>query len=130
MSKCRKCKSSTLCTDCGVNTFFNHVFVKCYCDGNWVTGGCTSVKYCTEVDAETVLCLNCSSLFSLDPISHQCVCSNGVKGINGICAYILGCITGSLVNGVPACITCNSTAHMIISNNQCECMQGTTLYGS
>lgn len=127
---CRVCNNATYCTDCGFDAFFDPTYMKCLCNGYWVTGGCTQIRYCTEIDPETALCLSCGSNFSLTANQKGCVCLVDVNIINGLCTNISGCLTAEMINNEPQCLACNISANYRLTISfTCECTEGLSAIG-
>jgi cysteine-rich repeat protein len=127
MPHCIECVNSTFCTNCGINAYFDSLRSQCLCNGFWVTGGCTAIFYCKEVDPVTGICVRCGDNFTLSLTGLKCECLIGNTGMSGVCASITGCLTAALIHGKVQCVSCNSTANFRLTlNSTCDCSGGLT----
>jgi cysteine-rich repeat protein len=124
---CEACSSEILCTDCGVNSFYDSISKTCRCSfGNRVTGGCTTVMACSSVD-DSGICQTCKPGFTLNS-SHICACPAGYSVVTNVCIDVPGCITAELIHGVPRCFSCNFSQHFQTDGNgSCLCKSGYSL---
>ena len=115
--ECATCSDSITCDTCASSTL--------------VTGGCTSVLFCTQVDSTMTFtsnrCLVCdpTSMFIL--VNGTCACPSGFYPVGSVCSEVVGCASATpLTTTTSTCHTCDTALNYISLpvSNQCQCTVG------
>ena len=112
MPDCASCSSATQCLSCFT--------------GQLVTGGCTTITGCTQVDP-TSTCLQCQTPeFTHNININTCSCSNASHTlVNRECVVVDGCLATRTVNGAQQCISCNMSVGLSPqTDGSCACQTG------